>query len=299
VDLGSAAPLPDVSIRQISFVAIIGQGGGGNAEFTRPQGLAVDPEGRVYVADTGNDRIQLLDADGRFLARAGGFGWDTGQFNKPTDLCVNNNLETWVVDSRNRRLQQFDARLNLVAVYRPQDYAAADATFGTLYGIGLARDGGLYVSDPENETIYQFNPFGDLRAAFASFGRGQSHVQGPAALSVDRRGTIYVCDYIAGRVTVFDPFGNFMLYIGAGELDGPYGVAVDDDGLVYVADTRHHRVVVFDATGGVAATLGAMGSGPASFSEPHDVAVTWDGYLYVADTGNNRIQKFRVDKNRH
>jgi DNA-binding beta-propeller fold protein YncE len=296
--LGSAAPRPDVSVRQIAFVAVIGQRGGGNAEFTRPQGLAVDQEGRVYVADTGNDRIQLLAPDGRFLAQAGGFGWDAGQFNKPTDLCVNNNLETWVADSRNRRLQQFDARLNLVAVYRPEDFAAADATFGLLYGIGLARDGSLYVTDPENETVYQFNPFGGLRAVFASFGRGPSHVQGPAALAVDRRGNVWVCDYLAGRVVMFDQFGNFLQDIGAGELDGPHGVAVDDDGLVYAADTRHHRVVVFNAAGTMLTTLGALGSGPASFNEPHDVAVTRDGYLYVADTGNNRIQKFRVIKSK-
>jgi tripartite motif-containing protein 71 len=289
-----STPSPAGAIRAITLVSVIGQKGTRDGEFTRPQGLAADLAGNLYVADTGNDRIQKFDFDGHYLAQAGGFGRDNNQFNKPTALCINNNMELWVVDSRNSRIEQFDVQLQFVRAFQPGDPAQLDHPFGVLYGIDISRQGDLYVTDTENEQVYHFNPFGTLDHTFAAFGNGVGHIERPAALTFDRQGDLYVCDSDGNRVAKFDQFGNYLADIGGGDLDGPMGVDVDDHGFCYVADTRHHRVAVFDPDGKLVQTVGAPGQGLASFQEPHDVAIANHDFLFVSDTGNGRIQKFRI-----
>jgi DNA-binding beta-propeller fold protein YncE len=290
-----SSPAPDQNgIRAITLVSVIGRKGAGPGEFMHPQGLATDLEGNLYVADTGNDRIQKFDPTGQFIAQMGGFGRDKSQFNKPTDLCVNNNMEVWVVDSRNKRIQQFDVHLQFIRSYQPSDFNPAAETFGQLYGVGIAHEGDLYVTDPDNEQVYHFNPFGTQGQTFAAFGNGEGHVARPASLAFDRQGNLYICDSDGNRVAKFDPFGNYLTSIGESDLDGPMGVDVDDDGFCYVADTRHDRVAVFGPQGNLVTTLGAPGEGLASFREPYDVAIGRHDCLFVSDAGNGRVQMFRI-----
>ena len=65
------------------YEATIGGRGSGQGEFLEPEALALDMTGSIFVADTGNDRVQKLSAAGLYVTEVGGFGWDVGQFNKP------------------------------------------------------------------------------------------------------------------------------------------------------------------------------------------------------------------------
>ncbi len=72
-------------------------------------GVAVDQSGVVYVADTGNHRIQKFDADGRFLMKWGSEGGGEGEFSHPTSLATDAGGYVYVADSGNHRVQKFDA----------------------------------------------------------------------------------------------------------------------------------------------------------------------------------------------
>jgi hypothetical protein len=69
----------------------------------------VGPNGDVYVADTGNDRVQVFDAEGTFLRWIGESGANIGQFNEPVGLAVGDAGELYVADAWNARIQVFDA----------------------------------------------------------------------------------------------------------------------------------------------------------------------------------------------
>ncbi|RMH34632.1 MAG: 6-bladed beta-propeller [Nitrospirae bacterium] len=76
-------------------------------QFRSPWGIAVDDAGDVYVADTGNQRIQKFDRDGNFITQWGGFGNGDGQFNFPYGIAVDSRGTVYVADSGNMRIQQF------------------------------------------------------------------------------------------------------------------------------------------------------------------------------------------------
>ncbi|MDA0712137.1 MAG: NHL repeat-containing protein, partial [bacterium] len=113
------------------FDAAFGSRGNGPGQFSDPGALALDIAGDVYVADTGNDRIQKLQPDGTFLREAGGFGWGDGQFRKPSGIAVGKGLEVYVADSRNHRIQIFSFQLLLTGIIGGQDIEASPE-FGEL-----------------------------------------------------------------------------------------------------------------------------------------------------------------------
>ncbi|MEC4673689.1 MAG: 6-bladed beta-propeller [Nitrospirota bacterium] len=76
-------------------------------QFRSPWGIAIDSVGDVYVADTGNQRIQKFDRDGNFITQWGGFGNTQGQFNFPYGISVDAKGHVFVIDSGNMRVQHF------------------------------------------------------------------------------------------------------------------------------------------------------------------------------------------------
>ena len=121
----------------------------------------------------------------------------------------------------------------------------------------------------------------------------------PAAVASGSGGSIYVCEALGHRVSVFDRTGALLgrwgsLGKGDGEFDGPRGVSVSKDGRVYVADTGNDRIQVFTADGRFERQWGRHGSDSGEFDEPRGLAVHGDR-VFVADSRNNRIQVFRRD----
>ena len=82
-----------------------GSQGKGQGQFTNPYGIAVGPDGSVYVADYNNHRVQVFRSDGSFVRVMGSQGTDPGQFSGPTGVCVGANGMVFVTDIGNQRVQ--------------------------------------------------------------------------------------------------------------------------------------------------------------------------------------------------
>ena len=85
----------------------LGRIGERRGELFKPGHAAVDRQGRVYVADWGNSRIQVFDGEGRFLAAWGGIGSDAGELNGPNSLVLDGAGNVYVTDDGNDRVQKF------------------------------------------------------------------------------------------------------------------------------------------------------------------------------------------------
>jgi DNA-binding beta-propeller fold protein YncE len=112
-----ATPTTVAGIRPL-FV-IYGPGVGDKPRFSRPMGAAFGKDGRVYVADTGNNRVVVFDKNARYLFEFGGLGvakpapggklsWKPGRMNYPTDVTTDEDGNVYVADFRNDQIQTFD-----------------------------------------------------------------------------------------------------------------------------------------------------------------------------------------------
>jgi len=91
---------------------------GGNGQFVYPNGIAVDSAGKVYVADSGNHRVQIFDSSGKYIAQFGSIGRGNGQFTYNNGIAVDSKGNVYVADSGNARIQIFDSSGKYICTIR-------------------------------------------------------------------------------------------------------------------------------------------------------------------------------------
>jgi sugar lactone lactonase YvrE len=192
----------------------------------------------------------------------------------------------------------------------------AQAGFSDPFGIAVAADGSIYVSDAgESNRLRKLTPEGTLATIAGGVeGSGDSSFNTPSGLAIDSKGNLYVADTGNNRIRKVTPEGVVSTIAGNGtagfadgpaasaQFDGPIGVAVDAKGNVYVADTYNDRIRKISVEGNVTTIAGSGRTGDADgeaksarFDTPCAVVVYPDGSLVVADTGNNKLRKISVE----
>lgn len=177
-------------------------GPGAQAQFNGPIGVAVDAAGRVYVADTYNDRIRVIHPDGRVgtLAGAERPGHLDGtasaaRFDTPTALAVDAGGVIWVTDTRNDAIRRVTAAGDVTTLRLLPEHPFA---MRRPISLALTHDGFLYVGEMAPGRVFQFSRSGSGRVLTGS---AQDQRMGrPAGLAVDARGALHVADATSYRV---------------------------------------------------------------------------------------------------
>jgi uncharacterized protein (TIGR03663 family) len=288
------------SIRQAD--AVWGSQGGAPGQFNEPKGLAVDADGNVYVADSRNHRIQMLDANGQFVRQWGGEGNAPGQFNEPWGVAVGPEGNIYVADTWNHRVQVFDPEGNLLRAWGM--FGEVDQPTGpgnVLYGPrDLAFDdaGNLYLTDTGNKRVVKYDASGQMLGAVGGPGAELGLFQEPVGLAVGPDGNVYVADTWNQRIQIFDRDLNpveswdVLAWDGMSVVNKPY-LAVDDEGHVYATDPEGYRVLEFDGDGELVRSWGQFGADVSSMNLPTGLAVDRDQRLLVSDAGNHRVLVFQ------
>jgi hypothetical protein len=233
-----------------------GIGGDDTAHLEDPNAVAFDSSGAVYVADSGNNRVQIFSSGGAYQATLG-TGWGTGnsQFKYPNGIAIGPNDYIYVSDRDNHRVQIYDSSRAYVATLGQTGVAGADnAHLDWPAGVYVDGSGSIYVADAGNQRVQKFN---SSRAWVMTLGiTGQSggdfdHFDVPSDVAVDGAGRIFVADRFNQRVQVFSAAGAYLTTIGnawgatSGRFREPTGVDVDSAGNVYVADHHNQRIQKF------------------------------------------------------
>jgi len=265
-----------------------GYSGDGGAAITArlngPNGVALDTTGSLYIADTGNDRIRRVNANGIINTVAGNSGngpWGDGgaatnaSLFLPMHVAIDASGNYFIADKENNRIRKVDTNgiITTVAGKNSQTYSGDG---------GAATNAGLSL---------------------------------PESVAVDAYGNLFIADYNDNRVRKVDTNGiittvagkNSQTYSGDGGaatnagLYWPNDVAVDGSGELYIVDSSHYRIRQVDINGTITTVAG---NGSSSFSGDNDTAtnagmypsgVAVDGYGNLFISGNYRIRKVALN----
>jgi sugar lactone lactonase YvrE len=279
------------AVAAYQFETAWGTSGSGPGQFSGNTYLAVGPDGSVYAADTGNNRIQKFTADGAFVLEWGSSGAAPGQFNTPRGVTVGPDGSVYVVDTNNNRVQRFDANGAFLSEWGSQ--GAGNGQFSAPTGLAAGPDGSVYVGDSGNGRVERFLGDGTFLSVIASGAGGFGSISG---LGVGPDGSLYVVEAGVNRVERFDTNGVFQNAWGStgsgdGQFQGPQSVAASAAG-VYVADSTRSVVQKFSPDGTFLDNLDRAASGDPSFGGPVGVAISPTGAIYVAQN-LGRISRIR------
>jgi len=279
-----------------TFVSMWGSFGKGNGRFDGQND--VDPfNGRVYVADYANHRIQVFDTKGNYITKWGTYGEENGQIHKASALTVVPSGNIYLSDQFNYRIQEFTSNGTFVTAWGTK--GEEDGQFLHPHVPGVDSEGNIYVSDRDLANVQKFTKDGKFIMKWAEEGSEDGQLSKPESVIIDSHDNIYVADFGNHRIQKFTKDGNLILKwgskgVGDGEFNAPAGLSIDRNDNIYVTDRNNNRIQVFTANGTFLAKFGIEGSGPGQFILPEGVGVDKDtGLVYVADTGNFRIQVFK------
>lgn len=290
-----------------------GMSGAGNREFDTPEAVAVDSKNMyVYVAESGNNRVQRLDANtGGHLVNWLAPQLPTGV--SPLSVATDLRGEVFVADSGNNRVIRgtvFDASGATIAdatvptnVGSPWEPVTETAHMLNPRYVTYGLEGRLWVSDSGNNRVlsYSRKASGELEL---HADRITADLDNPTGIAVAPDGVVFVADSGNHRVRSYSAAMAFQTDSGTGsagsgdnEYDDPRGVAFVDRGgglALYVADRNNDRVKVVQSDGTISHITTA---GTTNLDKPEDVAFDSNGDLFVADTDNNRILRFNHENN--
>ena len=274
------------------------------ARLSDPFGVAVAPDGAVYVADAGmSQAIRRIAPDGTVTTLAGGArGFRNGPrgeaaFDTPSGLAVDSSGTIYVADTGNNAIRRITADGTVATV--------ADESDGLAGPIGIAIDGGgrLIVADTYHDRIIVLESDGSVRTLAGASTPGfidgpgtEASFDTPTGIAVDAAGNVFVADLGNGAVRVVTPAGDVRT-VAPGAADPwirPVAVAAAD-GSLFIADDRG-RIFELPATGGLRIVAGstpgfADGAGEvARFRAPSGVAVLGPGRLVVTDRRNALVR---------
>lgn len=264
-------------------------------QLALPEALSIDIKGNIFIMDSDNNRIVKVDKNGRYLEAVGGFGWQPEQFDHPLDISVLSILDVFVADFNNQRIERYDKDLNYISSLTRKENDIYELDFGFPSSVALSKHGELFIADTENDRILKLDSFGEPILVFGDFSWGEGKLSKPRKLEITDNDLIYVSDYIANDIVVFDYYGNFIHRFGANYLNKPDGLAWWQNFLL-IADSGNHQIVMVGERMVVEFAWGAKGDKYGAFDRPVDVGV-FDDNIYVLDSNNNRVQVFELVKN--
>jgi len=190
----------------------IGRKGDGPGEFNSPGGVAVAPDGDLFVADFYNQRVQQLRSNGRFVRQwgtTGRVGFGPGEFNYPTDVALGPDGTLYVADGYNDRIQAFDLdgglRRKWGGPFAMNIFGPFNGWFATVTRVTVDNSGNVYVADFYNHRVQKFAADGRFLVSLGRKGKGPGELDHPTAVAVARDGTLFVADFGNNRIQQWRP----------------------------------------------------------------------------------------------
>jgi streptogramin lyase len=237
------------------------------AQFNTPSGIAIDRKGNIIIADTSNNRIRKIAADGKVttLAGSGVVGYKDGpaseaEFDGPIGVAVDKQGSVIVADAYNDRIRKVaaDGMVSTIAGAGSagfNDGSATIAGFNTPSGVAIDTQGNIFVADTGNSAVRKITPQGEVSTIASRYQqesqRSSVELRHPVGIVVTHDGFLFITD--ARRLIRIAPDGDAEMYAGGSigfadgirdqaRFSGPSGIAIDREGNLFVADSQNYMI---------------------------------------------------------
>jgi uncharacterized protein (TIGR03437 family) len=318
---------PNAKITTIAGTCIAGYSGDGSqarsAQLNLPRDVAIDGQGNILIADSGNSRVRIVNLQGVIATIAGsdpGSG-DSGpataaRLFSPSGIVLDAAGNAYISDTDNNRIRRvgIDGTISTFA-----------SGLNAPNGLALDSAGALYVAETNAHAVRKIANGAITVVAGTPGQSGNKGDEGmatdalletPNAVAFDRAGVMYIADSGNNRIRTIGRDGRIHNFAGdaqqglpGGDGDGasaiaahlhyPRALAIDVNGNVYIADFFNDRVRMVSAVTGSISTVagtgvrGGAGAGglatQAQLALPSGLAFDGLGNLYIADSLNNRL----------
>ncbi len=230
------------------FVTRFGGKGDEEANLEKPEGISVDPDGNIFVADYTTGDVKVYDKAFALINTFSEYGSEPGQ-NIKSEFTSIHKGRYYMPEAGNHRVSVWDLQGNFKFTFGKKGTAPGE--MNNPEAAKFNSEGKMYVSDLKNDRIQVFDAKGKFLFTWGETGTGPGQFKAPAGVAIDKNDNVYVSEIGNNRVQVFDKRGRFLTMFGTkgsgnvqfGNLHGIY--CDKETGWLYVADTANNRIQVF------------------------------------------------------
>ncbi len=212
----------------------------GGPYYSMPSSVAVLPDGRKIVLDSGGGRVRIFDANGKQTGLLDSWGWDDGQLWKPSCVRADSKGYVYISDLLNFRVQRFDPSLTMrdaLELKGVRTESAVKTSTWYSHGIAVGPDDKLYVADHAHQCVHVYSPAPENKPLQTiQLGRDVY----PLSVAVDNQGRVIVANSFRSEVVIYDPNSPLTLdHRGVGfALLQPLHVAWDKEGGYFISGRK-------------------------------------------------------------
>ena len=273
-----------------------------------PDGIAISPDGEIFVTVTNNHRVVKYNAEGIRLAEWPFEGEASG-------IAVSPDGDVFVTINNNYRVVNYgvndEVSVNINNNYRVIKYSSEGVRLaewsseGEANGLTVSPEGEVYVNINNNYRLLQYRTSGEVSVNINNNyrvikydGDGVKLAEWPydgesSGVAVSADGEVFSVNnmlHVMKSDSAGAPIAEWSVVAGVIETNG---IVISPEGDVFVSINNSHRVMKYSVDGELLLEWGGEGDQPGEFRSPVGVAIGPDGLVYVADKGNSRVQVFR------
>ncbi len=225
-----------------------GKRGSGKGEFSHPLGIDIAADGKVFIADSGNHRVQVFDSQGNFLHMFSVKASGQEKPSDPVDVLVSNFKDyVYVSDNDNHKIKVYDKIGNFQFEWGKLGEGPGDFRYPGI--LASNKNNEIYVVDVINTRVQKFDPFGNYITDIGSWGVLPGRLFRPKGVAVDGRNRVFVSDSYMGLIQVFTDFGGFLGVVCENnekkKFVTPVGLFLDPESdILHVVEMKRNKIGV-------------------------------------------------------